>query len=63
MLKKQATIAITQEAEIVINGIIISRFPVVAYKCSYQKQQCAAWLVKIGNNCIRDMIGITGGNQ
>ena len=57
LLLEEAGIAVTEEAEIVVERIVVDGAPVVyAHKCRHQQEQCALRLVEVGNHTANDAI-------
>ena len=64
LLHEKASVAVTQEAEVVAEGIVVDAAPVVvAHKSRYKQQQCALRLMEVGDHSFHDAIGEARGNH
>ena len=60
---KQGGIAVTQEPEVVSEGVIIDGLPVTVYECRHKQKQCALGLVEVGYHHFHYVILVTRSND
>ena len=53
-------IAITQETEVVAQGVIVDSAPIATDKSADEQQECGLRLVEIGDELIHDMERVSG---
>ena len=60
---QQTTIAITEEAEVMREGVVVNRVPVAFDKGADQQQQGALRLVEVRDQHLHDLVFIARGND
>ena len=63
LLQKQAAVAIAEEAEIVVEGILVAVVPRIADEGRHKEQEGTLGLVEVGDEAVDDMIGVPWGNH